>query len=286
MQKDSLEKLKKIPDIIEIERVNLTKEIEKTFHTKEHLKTATANKRALFVYKIIYQSEGHRVVGFIVEPRVPQKGRLPCIIWNRGGYGEKYAIKDKWLFYGTISEIARAGYIVITTQYSGNGGSEGVDEMGGSDVKDILNLHTILKKYPRADIGRIGMYGESRGGMMSYLALSKVTWIKAVVTVAGISNFLTRRGKKSFTLKEKRARSAILWVNKFPQKTPILLMHGTKDTSVSVLDSITLSKNLHDKKIPFSLHIFNGDDHFLSKNKAEKIKNTINWFDKHVKNYK
>lgn len=104
-------------------------------------------------------------------------------------------------FFGLPAELALQGYIVIASQYSGNAGSEGKDEMGGSDIEDVLALQKILKKYPRANAEKIGMYGPSRGGTMAYLALSKVKWLKAVVTVGAPTN-LIRQEKLRPEMKE------------------------------------------------------------------------------------
>ena len=102
--------------------------------------------------------------------------RAPTIVYNRGGSGEFGAIRIGWLFTGTIAALARAGYIVIASQYSGVAGGEGVDEMGGSDLQDVLNLHKIIKGLSFCDAKRIGMYGFSRGGIMTYRALREVRW--------------------------------------------------------------------------------------------------------------
>src|SRR3989344_5705498 len=51
------------------------------------MKNVAAYARKVKVTKICYRSNGHSVVGFVVEPRrIPNK--LPCIIWNRGGSGD------------------------------------------------------------------------------------------------------------------------------------------------------------------------------------------------------
>ena len=64
-----------------------------------------------------------------------------------------------------LAKIASQGYIVVASQYRGNGGSEGREEFGGSDVKDILNLFPLIDNLHNADNKNIGMFGWSRGGM-------------------------------------------------------------------------------------------------------------------------
>jgi len=50
-------------------------------------------------------------------------------------------------------------------------GGEGKEEHGGKDLNDVFNLIPLLSHLPNANTLRIGLYGESRGGMMTYLAL-------------------------------------------------------------------------------------------------------------------
>lgn len=180
LTKDNSELISKIPGILEVKRILFTKEHEKLVGPIV-AKIAKKNAQKIFVYKIIYRSQGHKVIGFLAEPRTGES--LPCVIYNRGGSGEFAILKSGMFFLKLPAVMALDGYIVIASQYSGNAGSEGKDEMGGSDIEDVLVLQKILKKYSRASSEKIGMYGPSRGGTMAYLSLAKVKWIRAVVTV-------------------------------------------------------------------------------------------------------
>jgi dipeptidyl aminopeptidase/acylaminoacyl peptidase len=288
----NLKKLLNIPIVTECYSLIVTTETKKLLLSKK-AKVAEDNNKLISVYKIIYKSQGHKVVGYIAEPK--KGAKLPCVIWNRGGNGEFAAIKEEFLFVNSIASLAKAGYIVIASQYSGNAGGEGKDEHGGSDIADVLNLYKILKKYPRADIGRIGMLGGSRGGMMTFLALAKVSWIKAAVVRAPATNLFNQiknRPKMGVlykqifgaTKKGLTERSVIHWVDKLYKKAPILMMHGTADWRVNVQDTLDLAKELYKKHIPYRLIIYEGDDHGLTANNARAVQNSIEWFDRFVKN--
>ena len=122
------------------------------------------------VRSITYVSDGLKVKGYLVAPK--EGGKLPCVIYNRGGNREFGAWTDRGAAL-QLGRIAAWGYLVIASQYRGNAGGEGVEEFGGRDVNDVLNLLTLLASQPRADTARVGMYGWSRGGMMTYLALAR-----------------------------------------------------------------------------------------------------------------
>ncbi|MBI5139149.1 S9 family peptidase [Candidatus Nomurabacteria bacterium] len=289
---DNSELLKKISEILEVKRIIFTKEHEQLVGPV-FSKIVKRNARSIFVYKILYRSQGHKVVGFIIEPKAGDN--LPCVIYNRGGSGEFGALKIGPLFTKLPAELAMNGYVVITSQYSGNAGSEGVDEMGGSEIEDVITLQKILKKYSRANTQKIGMYGHSRGGTMTYLSLSKVKWVKAAITVGAPTNLIRQEKlrpemkdhfRKMFggSLEEKKKRSAIFWPHLFCKKTPLLIMHGGSDWRVSPLDSLELSQKLLELHIPHRLVLFEGASHGLSECANESTKMTLSWFDRFLKN--
>jgi dipeptidyl aminopeptidase/acylaminoacyl peptidase len=292
-QADNLKKLSAIPIVESVERVHLTPEIKRGLSAGRVRRSVAASRR-LFAYRIKYRSQGHSVMGFIVEPR-KGAGKLPCIVWNRGGSGDFGAIKRGLLFSNAIGALAQAGYIVFASQYSGNAGSEGRDELGGGDVEDVLNLYRIIRAYKRADASRIGMFGHSRGGMMTFLALKKARWIKAVAVNAPMTDALKNandRGRAFWrhyaqffrtTSAALRARSVVKWVGKLPKRVPILILHGTGDWRVRAEDSVSLAARLYTAKIPFRLVIYEGADHSMTEFRQEARAQVIAWFDRFVK---
>ncbi len=296
MEKGSVEELKKIDLIVNASEIPFEGNTERVLREKlpeDSFLMAEKNSNKVSVYKMIYLSNRKKIVGFIVEPK-DRVGKLPCIIWNRGGSRDFGAIKLGQLF-GSIAEFARQGYIVIASNYAGSPGSEGMDDFGGKTLADILNLYKVLKQYPPADITRIGMYGWSRGAAMTYMCLAKVRWIKAAVVGAGPTDEVNapkfRKGWREHQIsmygenpREQVKRSALYWTEKFSKKTPLLIMHGTADWRVNPLDSIKLAEKLYEQKMPFRLVMFEGADHSVSEYKKEIERLTYEWFERFVKN--
>ena len=125
------------------------------------------------VEKITYLSDGLKVKGYLAYPRLPKLQRrqakenegkkFPCIIWNRGGYENKGAI-DQFSARGMFGLMASWGYVVLESQYRGNAGSEGKEELGGNDVNDILNLIPLADELPFADTTKWGIEGWTAAG--------------------------------------------------------------------------------------------------------------------------
>jgi dipeptidyl aminopeptidase/acylaminoacyl peptidase len=96
------------------------------------------NQRDFEGLRIAYRSGGLRIVGFIYKPKHTTGRKLPAIIFNRGGTADFGAIEPEELV--TFYFWAKEGFVVLASNYRGGGGSEGVDEWGGRDVDDVMNL--------------------------------------------------------------------------------------------------------------------------------------------------
>jgi dipeptidyl aminopeptidase/acylaminoacyl peptidase len=247
------------------------------------------------VEKITYLSEGLKIKGYLAKPKHngEEKNKFPCIIWNRGGFENSGAI-DTFTACGIFGEIASWGYVVFASQYRGNAGSEGKDMFGGEDVTDVLNLIPLADEIPEADTNLWGIEGWSRGGMMTYLALTKNHNFKCAVVSGGIANLRCSEEENTFLrdlykagsgeyksaefIKECEERSIINFTEKLSKNTPILLLHGTADKRVPTSDSLELSYKLLENNIPFRLLLLEGGDHFLKSHKREVSEMRRNWF--------
>ncbi len=245
------------------------------------------------VEKITYLSDGLKIKGYIAYPLGNSK-KYPCIIWNRGGSGDKGAI-DKFTARGIFGQIASWGYVVFASQYRGNAGSEGEEQLGGDDVNDIVNLIPLADEIPAADKSIWGIEGWSRGGMMTYLTLLRNPNFKCAILSGAISNlkkYADDNNEKIITYKdffkgkdfnlELGKRTAINFVGKLP-KIPYLLMHGKDDTTVSPDQTIDMSKKMDKLNIPHKLVLFEHGDHFLKNHRKEVDRLRNEWFDRYLK---
>lgn len=291
------ESLKNNPLIISVEELLLTKEIIDRLASyqkgEQYILEAVENIKKLSFFKIIYSVQNHKVIGFLIQPH--NMNVSPCVIYNRGGSGNFSKIELERIFTDKYAKYSNWGYVTLMSQYSGNDGGEGKDELGGNEINDVLALRDVLSNYSFADTDRIVMYGSSRGGTMTYLALSKVSWVRAAVVKSGMADRfrsfnlrpqMKERAKHFFDVdseKELVRRSAVYWADDFCKNTPVLLLHGEKDDSVSPLDSLDMSKMFLERDIPFSLVIFEGGDHSLSQYTKEEDVLVREWFTKHLK---
>ncbi|HYE60548.1 MAG TPA: prolyl oligopeptidase family serine peptidase [Phycisphaerales bacterium] len=253
------------------------------------------------VERIVYRSDGLRIVGYIAYPAdaLGNKSKLPCLVFNRGGNRSFGETDDRWaqMLGGKAAEW---GYVFFTSNLRGSTGSEGQDEFGGADVNDIINGLGVLDALPFADTSRIGMWGHSRGGMMTYLALTRTKRVRAAIVGAGLSD-MARCAKLRPEMEENvfnecipnwktqrddaiHARSAVLWADKLPTDVPVLIVHGTSDWRVDPRDALDIAVKLQEAKRPYRLLMLEGGDHGLFGDHKETYDNAIrDWLDRYVK---
>ncbi len=241
------------------------------------------------IHKIRYISDGLEVVGFVVKPAEIQ-GKLPVMIFNRGGNREFGRIDEKLFRY--LAFLASRGYVIVASQYRGNDGGQGREEFGGSDVNDVLNLFPLVRSLPFADPEIVVMLGYSRGGMMTYLAIKHGARLKAVAVVGGVSDLLltnkNRADMKHMLEKELIGtdreeyikRSAVCWPEKLT--VPLLILHGGEDWRVNVAQATGLAAKLDSLRYEYRLEVFDGDNHGLSKHGPQRNKLIFDWFTAHL----
>lgn len=241
-----------------------------------------------------YDVDGILVKGYVIKPKHADK-KLPVLVYNRGGNGNFGGVVFGAMMHN-LFPIANEGFVIIGSQYRGTfTKDDSLDEFGGKDIDDVLALLTFVPDITGADNKRIGMYGASRGGMQTHLALKQTKQVKAIATIAGATDllkeleFLPAMEKvykhripnyKVNKVDELSKRSVLNWVNGLSPEVPILLIHGGNDKRVSVNNSIEFAKALDSTKIPHKLVIYPDDNHGLQKNQSAANQEIINWFNK------
>lgn len=250
------------------------------------------------VYGITYWSDSLRVKGFMLQPKT--SGKHPCIIYNRGGsldYGTlTHFISSIGL--GELARLAAAGYVIVGSQYRGNGGGEGQEEYGGAEIRDVLNLIPLLASTPEADTSRIGIFGWSRGGAMTFQTLKRTNRIKAAAVGGPATDYLAIAKNDPFIDKywaewvpgyaENRAvalqqRSVIHWVDQLPRNVPVLLLHGNLDWKVKASLILELALEFERYLIPYRLVMFDKGKHAIKEHREEVFEQLTSWFNRYLR---
>jgi dienelactone hydrolase len=238
--------------------------------------------------KLIYSSDGYEVVTYVYKPKHIEGNPLPTIIFNRGSSTHNDLAP---VLIPLMNRLAKKGFVVFAPMYRQSDGGEGKDHMGGNDVHDLLNMVPLLETLKYVDMENIFMSGESRGAMMTLQAIKERFPMKAAAIwgafydMEKISNpQLLEFAKQNWGFssinpsEDFKKRSVAYWPEKIT--TPLLIMHGERDNSIPTQNALDIASSLQKNNRLYSLIIFAGDNHILSRNQLERDTKSIEWFEK------
>ncbi|BDD03952.1 alpha/beta hydrolase family protein [Aureibacter tunicatorum] len=243
----------------------------------------------LDLYFIAYQSDSLIIRGLMMEPK--EEGKYPVIIFNRGGNRDFGQLSIGTLIMYT-SKLAAEGYVVLGSNYREK------DEFGGEEINDVLNLMETAKEIDKADPNSIGMFGWSRGGMMTYLALRKSDKIKTAIVGNGptdLFGLIADRPKMETNVlaecvpnywdnkaSELKKRSVVHWPDELNKNSSLLILCGIKDKRLKADQSSQLAEKLEEINYDFELKKYD-TDHYFTGHKEELNQLVIDWFDSRLK---
>lgn len=245
--------------------------------------------------RIVYLSDGLKVVGFLWKAQDTAGKKFPLIIFNRGGNRE-FSKLTPWTSFGFYKFVS-SGFVVVGSQYRGNDGGEGREEFGGADVRDVLHLIPLAQALGYVDMNNVFAFGWSRGAMMTFLALKHDIPVNAVAVGGGLTDLVSEGKRRPGIAREWRAlmpgfdtrgeellreRSAVYWADRI--NVPVLILHGGADwRSDPATQAQALAEKLARLGKKHDLVIYPGDDHGLTLNSADSDRRIIEWFRKHMK---
>jgi dipeptidyl aminopeptidase/acylaminoacyl peptidase len=255
-------------------------------------------RRELDCHAIAYQSDGHVVYGWIVQPKRRTKSeRLPVIVYSRGGNRSLGTLTFAHLF-AHVFPLAGKGYIVAASQYRGAvpvpGESRSPDEFGGADVRDVTQLIRISAALPHADPENVFMIGQSRGSIMTFRALlDSPVPVRAVAIYSGVYDLhdvirfrpemegLFRDlipGYIRHAKGELDKRSVKRWAARLPSRTGVLVIHGEDDERAPLGSAQAFARQLEKLGRPHKAIFYPGESHFLDGHVDEVHAETLAWF--------
>jgi dipeptidyl aminopeptidase/acylaminoacyl peptidase len=245
--------------------------------------------------KLKYFSDGLKVTAYLYKPKQIEGKKLPTIIFNRGSTVRGDIAPE---LISVFHRLGSAGFLVLAPMLRESDGGEGRDEVGGADFDDLMNIIPVAKSLGFADINNLFMFGESRGGMMTYLAIKRRFPIRAAAVFGALTDlqelvdshpqqyspvFLKQLWADYETRKSElfEARSAIRWVDEL--NVPLLIMHGGADKAVNPEHSLKLAQQLQKLGREYELIIYAGDGHILANNRVDRDRRATAWFKKFMK---
>jgi putative redox protein len=223
-----------------------------------------------------YNSDGEKLAGTLHYPEgLSKKGVIlgHCFTCSR----------HTRILIETCRELAKAGFLALRFDFSGNGQSEG-DFIESGYSKHIGEMKTAMKFLAENGVSWIGLAGHSMGAAIAVLTCAEMQEVKAVCAMSGRLSGLNLRvfftksqieeleqtGKISFV---SRGRSLVISkkfiadANRYdiPKqiealRSPLLIVHGEKDEIIPLKEAHKASKI---KPSGITLAVISGADHML-----------------------
>lgn len=244
--------------------------------------------------------DGLLIEGVLIKPVGFVAGeRYPVVIHVHGG--SEMSSMNGWNGFSTNMGqlLAARGYVVLYPNYRGSSG-RGTDfirgnrrDLMGREWEDIESGLDHVIGLGIADGTRAGIYGHSWGG---YAAGWGATWgshrFKAAVAASGIYNWISAAGSADSRMHEQLAhwdaplyqhfshyleRSPIYEIRK--AATPVLLLHGERDSSCPVTQAMEFHTALKWARVPVELVIYPREGHVLQEraHQLDFLERSVDW---------
>jgi dipeptidyl aminopeptidase/acylaminoacyl peptidase len=178
-------------------------------------------------------------------------------------------------------------------------------DWGGGDYDDLVRAHEHATQVPGVDPGRLAVWGGSYGGYLTFTLVARAPELfRAAVVRAGISDLTwhlaERRGSParfndSATYTRElgglpdehaafyRDRSPLTWVRHV--KTPMLILHGLRDSRVAPSQSRLWVEALREQGVPVEHREYPDEDHSLERSKdtvADQLRRIGRFLDRYL----
>ena len=244
--------------------------------------------------------DGTEIEGLLTKPVEYQNGSKVPLLLNPHG-GPTGASTNS--FNGTVQVLAANGFAVLQPNFRGSTG-KGVafaqankNTWGKGDYEDCMTGVDALIARGLADPDRLGAFGWSYGGYMTFWILTQTDRFKAVSPGAGLSNIYSmysqndiQRYLRWFYSDKAPWDATELYWDRSPMKyinnvkTPTMIMHGQVDTRVPIAQAQEFYRALKERNVPVEFVVYPRENHGFTepRHQMDRVQRYVRFFAKYL----
>jgi dipeptidyl aminopeptidase/acylaminoacyl peptidase len=208
-------------------------------------------------------------------------------------------------FNSTAQLLAANGYLVLQPNFRGSTGrgekfaQANKNTWGKGDYEDCISGAKAAVDRGLADAERLGAFGWSYGGYMTFWILTQTDMFKAVSPGAGLTNIYSmysqndiQRYLRWFYADASPWDNFELYWDRSPMKyvknvqTPTLILHGERDTRVPIAQAQEFYRALVERGVPVEFVVFPREGHGISepRHQLDRLRRWLGFFGKYLDN--
>lgn len=258
-------------------------ELTRISDTRPHYREITWGAQERLVW---HAQDGLALEGLLVLPpgRDRADGPFPLHVIVHGGPYGRFADLLQFEFYQSAQWLAAAGHAVLLPNPRGSQGrghafaTTVLGAVGGAEYTDIMSGIDFLIGEGVADPGRLSISGWSHGGFMAAWAVTRTDRFRAAVVGAGPVDWGLQVAHGELGTQEAALGGSTGWEGPGPHPhdaispisyasaitTPVLIVHGEKDTNVPLSQALYLHRALSHYGVPHQLAVYPGAGHYVA----------------------
>lgn len=244
--------------------------------------------------------DGTEVEGLLTKPVGYEPGKKVPFLLNPHG-GPTGASLDN--FNGAVQVLAANGFAVLQPNFRGSTGKglafaqANKNSWGKGDYEDCMTGVDAMIARGIADPDRLGAFGWSYGGYMTFWILTQTDRFKAVSPGAAISNIYSmysqndiQRYLRWFYSDKAPWEAQELYWDRSPMKyvknvkTPTMIMHGQADTRVPIAQAQEFYMALKELKVPVEFVVYPRENHGFTepRHQMDRVRRYVWFFSKYL----
>ena len=243
--------------------------------------------------------DGTEIEGVLTKPVGYESGKVPFILNPHGG-PTGASLNN---FNGTVQVLAANGFAVLQPNFRGSTGKglafaqANKNTWGKGDYEDCMTGVDAMIANGIADPDRLGAFGWSYGGYMTFWILTQTDRFKAVSPGAGLTNIYSMYSQTDihrylnwfYTDKAPWQNQDLYW-DRSPMKyvnnvkTPTMIMHGQVDTRVPIAQAQEFYQALVERKVPVEFVVYPRENHGFTepRHNLDRVRRYVKFFSKYL----